>query len=221
MLGAYGLVLGAGAGAALAATWFPGQVVAASLMQAGAGLLGLGAVLAFYRIGIFLIGAVASVLLAQAVAPWVGGITWEVQLMLALIAGSASVVVTRLVLIVATAITGAALVVRSAEVVAESPVRWLTDSATAPWAGVLPDAAFDLILHDPPTIQLAGDLYAEPFYRELRRVLARRGRLFHYVGSPESRQGAILTRGVIRRLRDAGFGQVKAAPGAYGVVAVR
>lgn len=144
VLGAYGLVLGAGAGAALAATWFPGQVVAASLMQAGAGLLGLGAVLAFYRIGIFLIGAVASVLLAQAVAPWVGGITWEVQLMLALIAGSASVVVTRLVLIVATAITGAALVVRSAEVVAESPVRWLTDSATAPWAGVLPDAAFDL-----------------------------------------------------------------------------
>ena len=140
VLGAYGLVLGAGAGAALAETWFPGQVLAASLMQAGAGLLGLGAVLAFYRVGIFLIGAVASVLLADAVAPWVGGITWQVQLMLACVAGSASVVVTRLVLIGATAITGAALVVRSAEVVAESPVRWLTDGSALPWTGVMPEA---------------------------------------------------------------------------------
>lgn len=144
VLGAYGLVLGAGAGAALAETWFPGQVLAASLMQAGAGLLGLGAVLAFYRVGIFLIGAVASVLLAHAVAPWVGGITWEVQLMLACVAGSASVVVTRLVLIGATAITGAALVVRSAEVVAESPVRWLTDGSALPWTGVMPEAVTGL-----------------------------------------------------------------------------
>lgn len=141
VLGAYGLVLGAGLGATLAATWFPGQVFAASLMQAGAGLLGLGAVLAFYRVGIFLIGAVAAVLVAQAAAPSFGGLTWEVQLMLACIAGSASVVVTRHVLILATAVTGAALVVRSAEVVAESPIRWLTDGSTLPWAGALPDAA--------------------------------------------------------------------------------
>ena len=143
VLGAYGLVLGAGLGAALADTWFPGQVFAASLMQAGAGLLGLGAVLAFYRVGIFLIGAVAALLLAQAAAPYVGGIDWEFQLMLACIAGSASIVVTRLVLIFATAVTGAALVIRSAEVVAESPVRWLTDGHALPWTGAVPDAALD------------------------------------------------------------------------------
>lgn len=144
VLGVYGLVLGAGAGAVLADAWFPGQVVSASLMQAGAGLLGLGAVLAFYRVGIFLIGAVAAALLTAAVAPWVGGVSWPVYFMLACIAGSASVVVTRHVLILATAVTGAALVVRSAAAIAESPVRWLTEASSSPWTAAGLDATLEL-----------------------------------------------------------------------------
>jgi hypothetical protein len=138
VLGAYGLVLGAGAGAALAATWFPGQVLSASLMQIGAGLLGFGLVLAFFRVGVFLIGAVAALLLAGAIAPLVGGVSWQVQLLLACVAGSASVVISRHVLVFATAITGAALVVRSGEAMAESPIRWLTDLSALPWTGALP-----------------------------------------------------------------------------------
>lgn len=145
VLGVYGLVLGAGAGAALAETWFPGQVLAASLMQAGAGMLGLGAVLSFYRVGIFLIGAVAAVLLAQAVGPYVGGVTWPVQFMLACVAGSATVVVSRLVLIAATAIVGAALVVRSLEALGEGPTLWLTSVSAPPWTGALPDAGVGLV----------------------------------------------------------------------------
>lgn len=145
VLGVYGLVFGVGAGAALAAAWFPGQVLTASLMEVGAGLLGLGVVLAYFRVGIFVIGAVAALLLAWAVAPVVGGVSWQVQLLLACVAGSAAVVVSRAVLIVATAITGAALVVRSAEVVAESPVRWLTEPATLPWTGALPDAVPEVV----------------------------------------------------------------------------
>lgn len=144
VLGVYGLVLGVGAGAALAESWFPGQVVSASLMQAGAGLLGLGVVLAFYRVGIFLIGAVAATLLTSAIAPWVGGVSWPVHFMLACIAGSASVVVTRHVLIIATAITGAALVVRSATAIADSPVRWLTEASSSPWAAAGLDASPEL-----------------------------------------------------------------------------
>ncbi|HEY8379502.1 MAG TPA: DUF4203 domain-containing protein [Nannocystis sp.] len=139
VLGVYGLVLGAGLGAWAAETWFPGQVLAAILMRVGAALLGFGAVLAWYRVGIFLIGAVAGLLVTWAVAPLVGGVTWPVQFMIACIAGSAGVVVTRHVLILATAVTGAALVVRSAEALVDSPIRWLTDVATAPWVGALPD----------------------------------------------------------------------------------
>lgn len=144
VLGVYGLVLGAGAGAALADAWFPGQVVSASLMQAGAALLGLGAVLAFYRVGIFLIGAVAAVLLTAAVDPWLGGVSWPVAFMFACIAGSASVVVTRHVLIVSTAITGAALVVRSASAIGEDPVGWLTEAFSSPWTSAGLDASLEL-----------------------------------------------------------------------------
>lgn len=84
----------------------------------------------------------------------------------------------------------------------------------------LPEGAFDILLHDPPTMQLAGELYSGVFYRALRRVTARRGRLFHYIGSPESRYGAGIQRGVVRRLHEAGFSQVKPSPEAFGVVAL-
>lgn len=87
--------------------------------------------------------------------------------------------------------------------------------------GALPDASFDRIIHDPPTMSLAGELYSEAFYRELRRVLARRGRLFHYIADPDSRSGARTTAGVIRRLQAAGFERVRRAPRAFGVVAYK
>ena len=140
VLGVYGLVLGGGVGAALAATWFPGQVHAASLMQIGAGLLGFGAVLAYFRVGVFLIGAVAALAVTAAIAPAIGGVTWQVQLLVACVGGSAGVVVSRAFLIVATAITGAALVVRSAEAALDSPIHWLTEVSAPPWTGALPGA---------------------------------------------------------------------------------
>jgi hypothetical protein len=85
----------------------------------------------------------------------------------------------------------------------------------------LPDAHFSRIIHDPPTFSLAGHLYGERFYRQLYRVLTGRGRLFHYVGDPESRSGRGVTRGVMERLRAAGFRRVQRRPGAFGVVAYK
>jgi len=76
---------------------------------------------------------------------------------------------------------------------------------------------FDAILHDPPTMSLAGDLYSLDFYRELYRALKFGGRLFHYVGDPESKFGAHVTRGVTERLKQAGFKRVKPAAQAFGV----
>lgn len=81
------------------------------------------------------------------------------------------------------------------------------------------DGSFDIVIHDPPTINIAGDLYSEAFYRKLHRVTARRGRVFHYIGDPDSRAAGKLTTGVMRRLQAAGFERVVRRPEAFGVVA--
>ncbi len=83
------------------------------------------------------------------------------------------------------------------------------------------EGEFSSIIHDPPAFNLAGDLYSKEFYLELHRVLARRGRLFHYVGDPESHSGSKVTRGVIRRLQAAGFSRVRQEHQAFGVVAIK
>lgn len=83
------------------------------------------------------------------------------------------------------------------------------------------DGAFSFITHDPPMFNMAGELYSADFYRELHRVLRGRGKLFHYIGNPNSKSGATATRGVIRRLQEAGFRQVVARPQAFGVLALK
>jgi hypothetical protein len=80
------------------------------------------------------------------------------------------------------------------------------------------DGAFVRIMHDPPTVQLAGELYSGAFYRQLYRVLGRSGHLFHYIGDPKSVHGARYTPGVIRRLEEAGFRGIRKHPEAFGVV---
>jgi hypothetical protein len=84
-----------------------------------------------------------------------------------------------------------------------------------------PDARFTRVIHDPPVFSLAGDLYSAEFYRELYRVMRNRSQLFHYVGDPESKSGRNITAGVIRRLEQVGFRQVRRAPRAFGVVAIK
>lgn len=85
----------------------------------------------------------------------------------------------------------------------------------------LPDGSFTRIVHDPPMFKFAGHLYSQDFYEELYRVLRNGGRLFHYIGDPESKSGRTTTRGVMRRLEAAGFSRVVARPRAFGVVAVK
>jgi hypothetical protein len=83
------------------------------------------------------------------------------------------------------------------------------------------DGEFSCIIHDPPTFSLAGHLYSLDFYRELYRVLAHRGRLFHYIGDLKSRSGAGVARGVRQRLRQAGFTRIADKKRAFGVVAYK
>ena len=85
----------------------------------------------------------------------------------------------------------------------------------------LDEATYTRIIHDPPAFALAGDLYSGEFYRALHRLLRNNGRLFHYVGDPESKSGHSITVGVMRRLEQAGFREVRRAPRAFGVTAVK
>ncbi len=83
------------------------------------------------------------------------------------------------------------------------------------------DGVFSCILHDPPMLNLAGELYSGEFYRDCWRVLRRNGKLFHYIGDPASKSGARTTKGVVRRLQEAGFTRLAHKPQAFGVVAYK
>jgi predicted methyltransferase len=85
----------------------------------------------------------------------------------------------------------------------------------------MPDGHFHVVIHDPPRLSLAGELYSEEFYLELKRVLKPGGVLVHYVGSPGGRfRGLRLYRGVMERLRSAGF-SARFVPKLDTVLAVR
>jgi predicted methyltransferase len=70
----------------------------------------------------------------------------------------------------------------------------------------LPDHSFDAVLHDPPRFGIAGELYSQNFYDQMARVIRRRGRLFHYTGTPNRlTSGRDVPNEVAVRLKRAGF----------------
>lgn len=79
---------------------------------------------------------------------------------------------------------------------------------------------FDAIIHDPPRLNLASELYSLDFYRQLFRVLKNNGKLYHYTGSPGSKNRKInLSKNVEKRLKAAGFNEIRRAH--YGIAAVK
>jgi predicted methyltransferase len=82
----------------------------------------------------------------------------------------------------------------------------LTEGDVAQQIVSLAAASVDAILHDPPRFGIAGELYSQAFYDELARVLKRKGRLFHYTGTPNKlTSGRDVPNEVATRLRHAGF----------------
>lgn len=61
---------------------------------------------------------------------------------------------------------------------------------------------FDAIVHDPPRFALAPQLYSLEFYKELVRHAPR---MAHYTGNPGAKSGKSFLKGVIERLREAGW----------------
>ncbi|MCD6526181.1 MAG: methyltransferase domain-containing protein [Desulfuromonas sp.] len=86
----------------------------------------------------------------------------------------------------------------------------------------LATASFDAVIHDPPRFSLAGELYGEQFYREIYRVLKRRGALFHYTGNPHQlKRGSSFVDNAARRLKAAGFTKVVKVTDLMGVTAYK
>ena len=82
----------------------------------------------------------------------------------------------------------------------------LVEGDIAEQIALLPSGSVDAILHDPPRFGIAGELYAQAFYDQLARVLKRRGKLFHYTGTPNKlTSGRDVPSEVATRLRHAGF----------------
>lgn len=79
---------------------------------------------------------------------------------------------------------------------------------------------FDTVIHDPPRLSLASELYSLEFYKQIFRVLKPRGKLYHYTGSPGSRNRKInLAGNVSKRLKQAGFRNVEKAH--YGLTTIK
>lgn len=86
--------------------------------------------------------------------------------------------------------------------------------------GALPRSHFEVVIHDPPAQAIAGELYSTNFYLDLWNVCKPGARLFHYIGDPNSKESGKLYRGVISRLAEVGFGNIKIHPRAFGVTAL-
>jgi hypothetical protein len=84
-----------------------------------------------------------------------------------------------------------------------------------------PDKFFDRILHDPPRISIAGDLYSREFYRELFRVLKPEGILFHHTGMPFQKSGTDFIKSTMKRLEEIGFKKILRRENAQGVLATK
>ncbi len=82
--------------------------------------------------------------------------------------------------------------------------------------------SFDSVIHDPPRFSLAGELYGEGFYREIHRVLKKRGRLFHYTGNPQLlNRGSSFMDHAAQRLRASGFAKVAKVAELMGITAYK
>ena len=79
--------------------------------------------------------------------------------------------------------------------------------------------SFDFVIHDPPRLSHAPELYSPDFYRELYRVCRKGARIFHYVGSVGKKKGRRIGQEVMERLSAAGFGKMRHAERLQGIYA--
>lgn len=83
------------------------------------------------------------------------------------------------------------------------------------------DNMFDVIIHDPPRLSCAGELYSKTFYENIYRILKPCGRLLHYTGKTGyKRRGLNIMGSVASRLKEVGF-RAWIKKDLYGIYAVK
>lgn len=85
----------------------------------------------------------------------------------------------------------------------------------------LDSIAFDFVIHDPPRISHAPELYSSQFYAELFRVCRTGARVFHYVGSVGKKKGRRIDHEVMERLAAAGFRGMRYVSRLQGIYATK
>jgi predicted methyltransferase len=68
---------------------------------------------------------------------------------------------------------------------------------------------YDVVVHDPPRFEIAGELYSLDFYRKIYRVLKKGGILIHYTGNPGKHSNVDILKGIKSRLVKTGFDEIE------------
>lgn len=69
--------------------------------------------------------------------------------------------------------------------------------------------SIDIVMHDPPTILIANELYSLDFYKQVFRVLKPKGIFFHYIGQVGINKGRRFDSEMIKKLNEANFKDCK------------
>lgn len=85
----------------------------------------------------------------------------------------------------------------------------------------LQSGSFDFIIHDPPRFSHAPELYSDEFYSDMFGVCKTGARIFHYVGSPGKQKGRKIEVEAGKRLKAAGFTDIRHSPRLQGIFAVK
>ncbi len=101
----------------------------------------------------------------------------------------------------------------------ENPVVEVLHADVVKVVHELPSECLDAIIHDPPRISVAGELYSLEMYRELYRVLKPGAKIFHYTGEPGKHGGPRYLKGIKERLQRAGFVNIEWIDKALGFIA--
>ena len=85
----------------------------------------------------------------------------------------------------------------------------------------LPSDYFDRIVHDPPTVSFAKELYSDEFYKEVFRVAKIGAIIYHYCPNPGKTKGTEFWRSIEKMLLRNGFSNCKYNPKASGISCVK
>lgn len=85
----------------------------------------------------------------------------------------------------------------------------------------LEEESFDVVVHDPPRFEIAGELYSYEFYRKVYKVLKKNGVFIHYTGNPSKHSNIDIIKGVKNRLRKVGLDEIKWIENIQGFKAIK